>query len=97
LCFENDMGLIADGETQRRSSGTDGRGRRNRNGAMYRQQHIYATDTKTIIEIISTMSDDSDKRMQREPAVRDGGGHRRAVLRRTATGTDELGVDSADG
>ena len=50
-----------------------------------------------IIEIISTMSDASDKRMQREPAVRDGGGHRRAVLRRTATGTDELGVDSADG
>ena len=50
---------------------------------------------KTIIEIISTMSDDSD--MQREPAVRDGGGHRRAVLRRTATGTDELGVDPADG
>jgi hypothetical protein len=31
---------------------------------------------KTIIEIISTMSDDSDKRMQRGPAVRDGGGHR---------------------
>ena len=52
---------------------------------------------KTIIEIISTMSDDSDKRMQRGPAVRDGGGHRRAVLRRTATGTDELGVDPAEG
>jgi hypothetical protein len=47
---------------------TDGRGRRNGNGAMYRQQHSKQLILKTIIEIISTMSDDSD--MQRGPAAR---------------------------
>jgi len=34
--------------------------------------------------------------MQREPAMRDGGGHRRAVFRRGAPGISELRIDLAD-
>ena len=34
--------------------------------------------------------------MQREPAVRDCGGRRRAIFLVTATGTDELRVDDGD-
>jgi hypothetical protein len=40
---------------------TDGRGRRNGNGEVHRQQHFHALMLKAIIQIISTMADDPDK------------------------------------